>query len=227
MYPRTCPVCGKVLGIDKGYICKDCQKQLVYITEPKCMKCGKKLLSDVEEYCYDCKKQQHYFINGLAPFAHVGAITDSIYKIKYNNKREYIDFFVNELIRLYQREILSWGCDALVPVPIHRKKKIIRGYNQAECIAKRMAKHLNLPVCKNGLIRVKNTVAQKELNDKERRNNIENAFIIGKDIVKYSKIILVDDIYTTGSTIDACSKTLLNAGVQEVHFVCLSIGNGF
>lgn len=226
VFPRTCPVCGKVLGIDKGFICKECKDTLVYVTQPKCMKCGKQIRSETDEFCYDCKKKKHYFNSGVAAFSHVGTITDSIYKIKYNNKREYVDFFANELIDLYKNEILSWGCDALVPVPIHKKKRIARGYNQTECIAKVLSKNLKIPVCKNGLLRIKNTIAQKSLNDIERKNNIENAFIIGKDIVKYRKIILVDDIYTTGSTIDACSKTLRDAGIQEVYFVCLSIGTG-
>lgn len=90
-----------------------------------------------------------------------------------------------------------------------------------------MSKLINVPIKSNILIRVKNTPPQKELNDVQRKKNVENAFKITGNIVKLNKVILVDDIYTTGNTVDACAKVLLDAGIKEVYVICLSIGTGY
>lgn len=227
LFPRRCPVCNKTQRFNREKICPDCKLKLVYITEPRCKKCGKQIMKMEQEYCYDCKNKKHVFKSGVAGFSHIGEIKKSIYKIKYDNKREFIDFYTEELMRRYGREICGWKCDALIPVPLHRSRKIKRGYNQAEIIAKKISKLSGIPVYTNVLKRVKKTRPQKELNDIERKKNVENAFKIDKNIVKLRKVILVDDIYTTGSTIDACAKQLVMNGVQEVYFICLSIGTGY
>ena len=103
---------------------------------------------------------------------------------------------------------------------------IKRGYNQAELIAKELGKNLGIKVDGNYLKRVVNTRPQKEMSRSERKKNMEKAFKISNSVVKYRKIILVDDIYTTGSTVDACAKVLLAAGACEANCVCLSIGQG-
>ena len=94
-------------------------------------------------------------------------------------------------------------------------------------IADKCSKRLGIPVRKGILLRTKNTKPQKELNDMDRKKNLENAFKIGKNVVKLSKVILIDDIYTTGSTIDACAAVLLRSGIEEVYYVALSIGTGY
>lgn len=227
LFPRRCPICDKALKLDGKKICGDCVSKLVYITEPRCKKCGKQLMKMEQEYCYDCKNKRHMYKTGVAAFSHVGDIKKSIYRIKYNNKREYVDFYGEELMKRFGNEIKIWNCDALIPVPLHRSRKIKRGYNQAEIIAKKISKLSGIPVYKGVLKRVKKTKPQKELNDNERKKNVENAFKIQGNIVELKKVIIVDDIYTTGSTIDACAKQLLKNGVQEVYFICLSIGTGY
>ena len=111
-------------------------------------------------------------------------------------------------------------------MPIHYRKMIKRGYNQAELIGRELGKALNIKVDSDYLIRALNTKPQKEMDKSRRKKNVENAFKITDNVVKYNKIILVDDIYTTGSTIDECAKVLLMAGVSEINFVSLSIGEG-
>lgn len=227
IFPRRCPVCDSVLKFNSELICKDCKPKLKYILEPRCKKCGKQLISQEQEYCYDCKNKTHIYKEGLAGFSHVGVIKKSIYDIKYSNKREYVDFYVNEISKLYKRYILRWNCDGIIPVPLHFRKKLSRGYNQAEIIAKAFSKELGIKMYSNLLKRHKNTRPQKELNDIQRKKNLENAFKINKNIVELKKVILVDDIYTTGSTIDACAKELLNNGTEEVYYLSISIGTGY
>lgn len=227
IFPRRCPICDKILTFNGKLICDKCKDKLIYINEPRCKKCGKQLIKYEDEYCYDCKKGKHIYREGAAAFSHTGDIKKSIYKIKYCNKREYVEFYTNELIKNYGKKIMSWNCDYIIPVPLHRKRQIRRGYNQAEIIAKIISKKTGIPIRTDILARVKNTKPQKELNDEDRKKNLENAFKIHKSIVKLKKIILVDDIYTTGSTIDACTKTLLRYGAVEVYFLSLSIGTGY
>lgn len=227
LFPRRCPVCDGILRLGKEKICPECKGKLVYIREPRCKKCGKQIEKMEQEYCFDCKKHNHFYEMGIAPFSHTGAVRKSVYAIKYQNKREYLDFYTDEIARLYREEIKEWDCDGLIPVPLHKRKRLKRGYNQAEVMAKKLAKKLELPVYRDGLIRIVDTKPQKELNDIQRKKNLEKAFIMNENIVKLRKVILVDDIYTTGSTIDACTKVLMEHGVKKVYFICISVGTGY
>lgn len=227
IFPRRRPICDKILEFNGKLICEKCRNKLVYINEPRCKKCGKQLIKMEDEYCYDCKMKKHLYKEGVVPFMHIGEIKKSIYKIKYCNKREYIDFYADEVVNRYGGIIKNWNCDALIPVPLHRQRRLKRGYNQAEIIADKCSKRLGIPVRKGILLRTKNTKPQKELNDMDRKKNLENAFKIGKNVVRLSKVILIDDIYTTGSTIDACAAVLLRSGIEEVYYVALSIGTGY
>lgn len=231
IFPRRCPICDGTLAYGKGKICDLCKGKVNYITEPRCKKCGKQLIRFEDEYCFDCKNKKHFYRTGVALVSHTGAVRKSIYSIKYNNKREYVDFFVDEIVKRYRDEIMSWKCQVIIPVPLHKKKKIKRGYNQAEIIAKKISERLNIPFDNKILKRVKNTRPQKELNDFQRKKNLENAFEVPEKRKQneevFKKIIIVDDIYTTGSTIDACAKELLKNGAQEIYYISLSIGTGY
>ena len=114
----------------------------------------------------------------------------------------------------------------MVPVPLHRRKLKKRGYNQAELIARELANYWGIPVITNLVIRCKNTRPMKEVVGTDRQNNLKKAFKLGTNDVKLNTIIIIDDIYTTGSTIDAVSKVCLEAGIKKVYFLTVSIGYG-
>ena len=114
--------------------------------------------------------------------------------------------------------------DALIPIPLHRARRISRGYNQAEILAKAMGECLGIRVETLLLKRRKNTVPQKKLNPEERQNNLKRAFIIARNDVKLERVVLVDDIYTTGITMNEAARVLKEAGVKEVYFVTLACG---
>ena len=205
VFPPACPVCGGVLGFEKGrrrQICPDCDNRLEYIGEPRCMKCGKPLKkTDTQQFCYDCTVKRHFYERGVAVFAYTDSIKQSIYQFKYH--------------------------DLVFPVPMYAAKQRKRGYNQAELIARELSKNLNLICASEILVRTRKTTPMKELNDEERRKNVERAFLVKENVVKYKKILLVDDIYTTGATIDSCAKILYQKGAQKVYFLCLCAGKGF
>ncbi len=226
IFPRRCPVCDEVVPFSGSIICSECRKKLVYITEPKCKKCGKPIRSEREEFCEECKHRIHYFDAGFSVFVYNDAMKRSIYRFKYGNRKEYRFFYSEEILRALGDELKKRKPDALIPVPLHKARLRRRGYNQSELLAREIGRRLDIPVCTDLLIRTKETRPQKELNHAQRENNLKNAFKIVSDDVKLSTVVLVDDIFTTGSTIDAISKTLRKCGVSCIYFLTLASGSG-
>ena len=150
-----------------------------------------------------------------------------MYRFKYGNRRTYADFFVDVMQKQYGDWMERTGVEAVIPVPMYHKKEKRRGYNQAGVLAKKIAAAFGLAYEPGAVHRIVNTKPQKELNDEERENNLKNAFQAEEFIVKYRYVLLVDDIYTTGSTADAVAKQLLAAGVEKIFFFSVCIGNGY
>ena len=225
IFPKTCPMCDKVIYPYQD-ICDACERKLEYVSEPKCKKCGKPIRLMEQEYCMDCTKHVHYYEQGIAACVYSEQVKKSIYKFKYHNRRGYSEFYGKAIAAKYQKQIQAWKADVLIPVPIHYKRYVKRGYNQSKLLAKQLSKQLNIPMDSSILQRSINTKPQKELNVKDRLKNLESAFKITENVVKYKQVIIVDDIYTTGSTIDACAKILMDAGVKKIFYISLSIGAG-
>jgi ComF family protein len=226
IFPPRCVVCGEIMEQGEGQIHEECRKKLFPAAEPVCMHCGRPVASQRTEYCYDCgRKKEFLFRQGRSLYLYKGDIRKSMYRFKYSNKREYGRFFADEAVELWGSWLERIHPDAIVPVPMYRKKEKRRGYNQAAVFARQLSGKLQIPVAKE-VSRVKDTRPQKELNDIERKNNLKNAFQTGKSIVKYKKVLVVDDIYTTGSTADAVAEVLLAAGTEEIYFLSICIGKG-
>lgn len=223
-YPLTCPICGKVLS-GKRKICRQCEKNVNIIREPKCQKCGKPLADDERMCCKDCSEKRRFFDRAVAVFEHKGEIRESIYRFKYGNARTYATYYGEMAVKVYAKLLEEWKIDTIVPVPIHKKRELKRGYNQALVFAEVVAKHMSIPLENKLLIRIKNTLPQKELAENMRHLNLKDAFAVDKDRMKGIKnILLVDDIFTTGSTVDACSSILKKAGAKGVYVLCISAG---
>ena len=142
------------------------------------------------------------------------------------NLGEYARFYAGDICRHLKDEIDTMGAQALIPVPLHASRERERGYNQSELLAKEMSRLLGIPVRSDIVKRVQKTVPQKELDELGRQNNLKKAFFIGTDVVKLKKVIVVDDVYTTGSTVDAVARELKEHGVGKVYFITLCIGEG-
>ena len=189
------------------------------------MKCGKELSDGEREYCADCAGRRHLFDSGRALFAYK-SMSDSIYRFKYRGRQEYAKYYAACMAGRMGDWILRCRPDALVPVPVHASKRRDRGYNQAEVLARELGAILHIPVESNLIKRVRKTAPMKDLSAAERQNNLKRAFKICRNDVKLSTIIIIDDIYTTGSTIDAMSYELRRAGVKRIYFAALAIGRG-
>ena len=147
-------------------------------------------------------------------------------QIKYKNKREYLDFYGTALTARYGRTIRRMQADVLVPVPVHATRKKTRGFNQAEILARVIGKKLEIPVMPEMLVRNKKTLPQKDLSAAERLKNLSGAFAAGEIPEGIRSVILVDDIYTTGSTIEACARALRASGISRVYFVVICMTGG-
>lgn len=231
IYPPRCPVCDKILDRFDGRIHMQCRKQLERIEGSVCMHCGRPVVSDLVEYCFDCAKKKRdgktdTFFQGKSLLLYKGVVKHTMYRFKYSNKREYGAYFADLAMEQWGEWLFHCDVDAIVPVPMFRGKQKLRGYNQAEVFGRSLSKRLGVPLVCNLVVRVKDTRPMKELNDVDRKNNLRNAFQIDRNIVKYKKIMLVDDIYTTGSTADEVSCVLLEAGVEKIYFLSICMGQG-
>ena len=225
IYPRRCPVCDKAVKPFGSLICEECTRKIKYVKAPYCQKCGKELRDKRALFCHDCAHKEHKYDRGMALFSYP-SVADSIYRFKYQGRQEYAAYYAQRMARVLGEKILSLHPDALVPVPIHSSKKRVRGYNQAEVLAKELGRILNIPVETKLIKRVRKTVPMKELSVGERQNNLKKAFKICHNDVKLITIVIIDDIYTTGSTIDAMAYELRQAGIKHIYFAALAIGNG-
>ncbi len=239
LFPPRCVVCDELLTPEEAEagIHNICKKQLQLVKTPTCMQCGRPITEVHREYCYECKKIEHKFsgkprqgevqrpiIQGKALYLYEGAVKTAMYRFKYSNKREYAMFFARETKKIYGDWLKRIDVQVIVPVPMYLPKQKRRGYNQAESFAEELSFLTGIPVDKNLIKRVKDTTPQKELNPLERKNNLKNAFQKGKSIVQYTKVLIVDDIYTTGSTVWAVAEEMKKTGIVQVYTLSLCIG---
>ncbi len=224
IYPTRCPFCDEPLLKSERPVCAFCSGQIEWATEPYCMKCGKVLQDAETEYCADCRSYHHFFERGRSVFVYKGPVKKSIYRFKYAGRKEYAKAYAmlaQQHLGGYVRKVAP---DALVPVPLHRKRYNRRGYNQARLFATALGNRMGIPVYADLVKRTRNTLPQKMLERSERQNNLKKAFKINRNDVKLNTIIIIDDIYTTGSTIDALAEVLREAGVEKIFFLTISGG---
>lgn len=225
LFPRRCPVCGGVAMPKGRLICPACLKQLSFISSPACMKCGKEIGSRDQEYCADCIRRKKSFERGFALLNYDSRAAASMAAVKYHNKREYLDFYARAAALRFGKQFRQVGIQVIVPVPVHASRLKTRGFNQAAVLAEKLSAELGIP-WEELLIRVKKTDPQKSLGSAERLKNLRGAFEAEQEAGKWERVLLVDDIYTTGSTAEICSRALLKTGVKQVFVFAVCIGHG-
>lgn len=225
LYPQRCPVCDEPVPCDEGLICKECGRRLLYIREPRCRCCGKQLMDETKIYCNLCAGENHSYSYGYALYDYQ-TVKQSLFRYKYGCRAEYAAFYAQDCYRHLKKEIDAMHADAIIPIPLHKERERKRGYNQAYELARELSEITKIPLRADVVHRVRNTAPQKGLDNLQRQNNLKKAFHINTDVVKLKRVILVDDIYTTGATMDAVAKELKKHGVGEIMFLALSIGEG-
>lgn len=228
LFPARCPVCDKPVPYydrEKG-ICQECVGKLPFIRGKRCFLCGRELADEREELCADCMKngKRHCYTKGFSLCSYRDVMRESIYRLKYGGRREYAKVYGRLMAERFGNAIKRAKVDGIIPVPLHSKREYQRGYNQAALLAEALGECTGVPVFKDYVVRVRHTPPMKTLGAEERQNNLKKAFKIGRNDVKLKVTIVIDDIYTTGSTIDAVAKTLMDAGVCRIYFMTLAIG---
>ncbi len=190
------------------------------------MKCGKEMIGEDEEYCFDCARSEKSFERGFPLLHYMSPVRESIARMKYEARQEYAEFYGKELARVFGAELRKISGAVLIPVPVAAARMRKRGYNQAELLAESLGKETGIPVDTRTLIRCIDTLPQKKLGNEDRIKNLLKAFTVKEGVKAPHTVILVDDIYTTGSTIEACTRVLKEAGAQKVYYTAVAIGSG-
>ena len=209
-YPQRCVGCD-VRASD--VLCRGCYENLPLVEPPFCKRCG--MPTAFEAYvCEECKGLDYGFETARAPLRYEGVGKEMVHALKYRGYRRVVDRVMAPLML----EVLGGSFDVVVPVPLHRSRMRSRGFNQAELIARELSGEVGAPV-HNVLEVLRKTRDQVELSGAGRRENVAGAF--GARAPVAGKVLLVDDVLTTGATMSACAAALAQAGAAEVHAVSL------
>ncbi len=227
LYPEICPMCGKTIDGKKELVCGQCAIKLVPVKPPVCLKCGKEVEDEETECCKDCSSMQRSFVKGMPALNYNDHMAKCLSEFKYHNMRCYVKFLADIIVKNRGKEILLEAPEVIVPVPVHKSKLRERGYNQAELLSIELGRRLKLPVDTGLILRDEKTAPQKGLSNQEREENLKRAFISSGKIVKYKSALIVDDIYTTGATVEACTSVLHSMGIKEVYYTSVCVGKGY
>ena len=231
LFPQKpyCISCNALLKTGESLICSDCASKVIPITLPVCTKCGKPLDTGMSspnhfsKICSDCREAGHRFIQARSYGQYEGVLKRLIFEFKYRRRPDIAGFLGEKMTQTLDK--LPWPpFDYIVPVPLHRKRLQERGYNQALLLAKVISKTTGIPIycC---LVREKPTEHQTLLDKRLRQKNLEEAFTtIPRPKLSGKKILLIDDVYTTGSTADACTKAILCAGAEKTYILTCARG---
>ena len=213
LFPPTCAVCRS----EGGFLHRGCEGSLPKLEKPFCSLCAR---PDVASLCSWCAKMPPAFDGISAGYLMEGAVREMVYGLKYRNLRA----SAPELGRLMAASLVSSpdSADVFIPVPLHKRRERERGYNQSELLAREVSKRTGVPVDARALRRTRDTAPQVSMvGHEERRLNTEGAFQCTAD-VRGKRILLIDDVVTTGSTMSACAMPLKAAGAATVWGLALA-----
>jgi len=222
LYPSftKCIICNEEIFIDNDFcICPHCMLNLPHVLNNYCLVCGRKVIGD-GKLCEHCKTTKYNFKVARAPFFYTGNIRKAIYHLKYDNAKYLAPYFSKIMYNYFKTCQEFEDIDIITCVPIHKNRLNKRGYNQSELLLDSFIQtnKINTKI----LDKIKDTGSQTEKSYKERLTSLENAFVVlDKNIVKNKNILVIDDILTTGATINAISEVLLKAGAKSVKALTL------
>lgn len=224
-HPHKCTFCRKAIDYDNyTFICKSCMSQLPWIEGCTCLKCGAPRHEGSMPVCKTCRTYNHSFSASFTPLVYKDNVRKAILGMKFYNKESYCHSFSY----LITKNIMEKGfpdIDFITYIPLSEERFKERGFNQSELIAKECGKILNVPVI-DTLERINSTPRQSTLPLKERRKNAKKSFK-SKDVTLSGTALLIDDVYTTGSTMSYCSSLLLKQGCSKVYISAVALNSKF
>jgi ComF family protein len=223
--PPQCPCCEKFLKVDREGFCSNCLSEIRWIVPPFCSVCGIPFVSkEIESHpCSACVTHRKYFTMARALGTFEGSLQEAIHRWKYEGKTHLTPFFAEWMAEGLNRYWEPDSFDLLIPVPLHPQRLRQRGFNQALLLVKELSRQTGLPYQKRILQKKKSTIPQVNLSGAERERGVKGTFhVIGKEELLGKTVLLIDDVYTTGATVNECSKVLLKGGVERVDVLTLA-----
>lgn len=232
LYPPRCRGCAEIFhGRDSEYFCRSCWKEIRLIAHPMCTLCGRPFphAGGEDHVCGPCLARPPRFARAWAwayfprEEAEEHPLRRAVHQFKYGRKVS-LGKPLGRLMARGCREFLrECVADRIVPVPLHPRRLRWRGFNQALLLARQLSRSYGIPADPFTLLRVKETPPQTQLNEEERRRNVRGAFgVAAGRSIEGARILLVDDVYTSGATVNECSRTLRRAGAADVSVVTLA-----
>jgi ComF family protein len=225
--PRRCAGCQRTwIHSHLTFWCEACLDELPWLESPICPHCGRpfpKSPSSPDHWCGDCLQGVFLFDSARSAVYHAGVVRKRIHQLKFGAQLHWVPPLAELLMGSIRRDAAAPPVDMVFPVPLHVKRLRQRGFNQAGLLARALGRVLALPVAFDGLVRKCWTEPQTRLNREQRLHNVKDAFQVADvNKVRKRRILIVDDVYTTGTTLNECAKTLKAAGASEVHAVTVS-----
>lgn len=217
---HTCNSCGREIFNDQ-YFCEECEKQIVYNDKIICNHCGRKSFN-FEEYCSSCSGRETYYEKARSVYVYAPPISTLIARLKYAKKKYLAKIFAQKMALVYYSNFFN--CEGVVFTPMTKDRESARGYNQAKVLAQEFCKITKLDLIDGALIKTKETPRQATISKaKERRENLKGSFKVdGYEKVKGKTLLLIDDVMTTGATVEIICETLLKAGATKVFVLTVA-----
>lgn len=219
LYPATCTICRQHLRAGE-YLCDACEAKIARIVPPFCETCSEPFDGSINTAftCANCAHRAIHFDAAVAAYRGRGIVRDVIHQFKYNRQIHLRHVIARWLCAALDDERLrNIQFDLIVPVPLHPARQRERGFNQASVLAELLSAQTSIP-CKPLLKRMRYTTTQTALDRSERMKNLHNAFRLRKNAdVRGLRVLLIDDVLTTGSTLSECARILKRAGATSVH----------
>jgi competence protein ComFC len=219
-FPHLCFNCST--KIPQGYLCPKCFEKIEFLYPPLCRLCAKPITNNTSLLCQDCRGTEPDYQKIISAVFYKGPIVDLIHLFKYKN-HDYLGPWLAQLLisQLSKTGQQLKGFDLITYVPLHKESLKTRGYNQSRILAKELSKHFQIPLVDDIIIEVKSKKSQTAVERKDRQSNISGIFQAAENI-SGKKIIIVDDIFTTGSTLSECAKVLKEAGAKNIIGITLA-----
>ncbi|MCL4499507.1 MAG: ComF family protein [Chloroflexi bacterium] len=217
IYPPFCLVCAKP---GEEALCAKCVEKIDLVGRVYCHTCG----TPCEDYeCAECHSRVFAFEYARSAGIFEGVLRDAIHRLKYDSRLTLADPLAELMVRCFPDTLLPGKIDIVIPIPIHRSRLPERGFNQARELAVRFGKRVRLPVMTDVLVKTKKTRHQVELARDERGINLEGVFAVtNADKVVGKRVLLIDDVFTTGSTLHEAATSLREAGAKAVYAYTLA-----
>jgi ComF family protein len=218
VFPPVCLTCGGPIAPERRHLCGACLDRIVPITHPLCTVCGRPFLTpgDADHLCGACMTRRPPFAEARSFGVYGGVLLEAVHLFKYRHRTSLRTVLAELVVKHEWGDFDPGRYDVMVPVPLYRRRLYERGFNQAMLLCRGIGEAWGIRIDETGLARTRQTAPQIRLTVAQRERNVRGAFAAKDGVFVGRRVLLVDDVYTTGATVSECSRILLNAGAEAV-----------